>query len=373
MITSIKKNLKSFYKNFVIFIFSQIYKKPRLIKRSKKDQSIEEYEIILDKNKYKIFRLVNGRIFTDTNDTTAYISKYGNLSIASMQYKKFDKINSFNKTLSKNETLTRGTPKFKKKFKGNILSLVSGGAAKNNFTHWFTDVVPRLKIFNKKFHIKIIDKFYVPSLKYNYQYDSLKLLGIKKSQIITSEDFKHIEAENIFATSHPCDHHPMKVKKWSLNFIRNLYLKKSKNHKYVKIFIDRNQINLVNFKNLIKYKNLRILINEIEIKQYLKSRGFKIIKPENFTFSKQVQIFSNANLVVGMYGAAMMMLSFCKKKTKVLEIKPIKGGNEFKNISRLIGLKHKQINLKPIYKSSIPQNGLMKCPLKKIKQSLNYY
>ena len=49
MITSIKKNLKFFYKNFVIFIFTQIYKKPRLIKRSKKDQSIEEYEIILDK------------------------------------------------------------------------------------------------------------------------------------------------------------------------------------------------------------------------------------------------------------------------------------------------------------------------------------
>ena len=114
MITSIKKNLKSFYKNFVIFIFSQIYKKPQLIKRSKKDQSIEEYEIILDKNKYRIFRLVNGRIFTDTNDTTAYISKYGNLSVASMQYKKFDKINSLNKTLSKNETLTRGTPKLKK-------------------------------------------------------------------------------------------------------------------------------------------------------------------------------------------------------------------------------------------------------------------
>ena len=38
MITSIKKNLKFFYKNFVIFIFSQIYKKPQLIKRSKKDQ-----------------------------------------------------------------------------------------------------------------------------------------------------------------------------------------------------------------------------------------------------------------------------------------------------------------------------------------------
>ena len=41
-----------------------------------------------------------------------------------------------------------------------------------------------------------------------------------------------------------------------------------------------------------------------------------------------------------------MMLAFCKEKTKVLEIKPQKGGDEFKNISKLIKLKHKQIILK---------------------------
>ena len=67
----------------------------------------------------------------------------------------------------------------------------------------------------------------------------------------------------------------------------------------------------------------------------------------------------------------MMMLSFCKKNTKVLEIKPLLGGNEFKNISKLIKLKHRQINLRPLFKSNIPQNGLLTCPLEKIKKEIS--
>ena len=48
--------------------------------------------------------------------------------------------------------------------------LLSGGAAKDNFT-WFTDVIPRLKIYSEKFSLNKIDKFYIPSLKYKYQKD----------------------------------------------------------------------------------------------------------------------------------------------------------------------------------------------------------
>ena len=46
------------------------------------------------------------------------------------------------------------------------------------------------------------------------------------------------------------------------------------------------------------------------------SKGFTIIKPEDYTLREQIKIFSSADYVVGLYGAAMMMLTFCKKKTK---------------------------------------------------------
>ena len=56
--------------------------------------------------------------------------------------------------------------------------------------------------------------------------------------------------------------------------------------------------------------------NKDEIKSYLTSIGFITIKPEEYSFSDQLKMFSSAKYVVGLYGAAMMMLAFCKKNTK---------------------------------------------------------
>ena len=366
-----KSFFKKFYKSLIIKIFQFFYGKPKLLKKNKKDASIKEFKINFNKNRYKIFELLNGTIYTDTNDTTAYISSNKYISSASMQYYKIDHINSFNGEIEKNKTLFIGTPKIKKRFKGKVLSLLSGGASKNNFFHWFTDVIPRIKIFSKKFKLNKIDKFYVPNLKYDFQKQSLKLLGINENQIINGTKYKHISADYIYATSHPCFHLPMKVKKWSLNYLKTSFSKNSYKNKFKKIFLDRDQLKLIDFNNLKKYKNFRVLLNEDQIKNFLLSEGFSVIKPEEHSFKEQVKIFASARFVVGLYGAGMMMLSFCKKNTKVLEIKPLLGGNEFKNISKLIKLKHRQINLRPLFKSNIPQNGLLTCPLEKIKKEIS--
>ena len=372
--TEYLKNLfKRLYKKIIIRLFFIIYNKPKLLNKKVKDQTVVEYSVNLDENIYQIFEFKKGIIFTDSNDTTAYISENNFLSNASMQYYKIDNINSFNGEISKNITLKNGTPKLRKKIDGVVLSLLSGGAAKDNFTHWFSDIIPRIKIFSMKFKLSKIDKFYVPSIKHKYQIESLKSFGIEQSQLISSEKYKHIKAKYIYATSHPCYHLPMKIKKWSLNFLKRSYLNKYYKNKYKKIFVDRDQLKLIDTNNLEKYKNYRVLINETEIKNFLLSEGFDIIKPENYSFEEQVKIFSSAKFIIGLYGAAMMMLSFCKKNTRVLEIKPQLGGNEFKNISKLLKLNHRQINLKPLIKSSTPQNGLLFCPIKKIQREMNYY
>ncbi len=366
-----KKKIRHLYKLILNKLFLYFFKIPKVLNKKQKDETVIETKIKIDSNNYIIFQLKNGRIFTDSNDTTAYISKNNYLSNASLQYSKFDKINSKNNKISKNITLQTGTPKFQKRIKGKLLSLLSGGASKDNFTHWFTDVIPRIEIFCKKFKLQSIDKFYVPSLKYQFQKDSLKMLGINEDRIISSDEHKHIFADRIFATSHPCCHQPMLVRKWSLDYLNRIYSINQYKKKFKKIFIDRDQIKLIKSKNLSKYKNYRILLNEKEIKDYLSSRGFTILKPEIYSFSEQVKIFSSADQVIGLYGAAMMMLSFCKKNTKVLEIKPINGGNEFLNISKIRKLNHKQINLKPKFKSSIKQNGLLFCPISKLQVYLD--
>ena len=45
-----------------------------------------------------------------------------------------------------------------------------------------------------------------------------------------------------------------------------------------------------------------------------------VMRPE-YSLKEQISIFKNCNLVVGPHGAGLVNLIFCKRKTKVLEIK----------------------------------------------------
>ena len=65
-----------------------------------------------------------------------------------------------NQNISKNPALIFGTPKILVDKKLNILSLLSGGAAKENFSHWFLDVIPKIFLFKKLFNKEKIDKLY---------------------------------------------------------------------------------------------------------------------------------------------------------------------------------------------------------------------
>ena len=52
--------------------------------------------------------------------------------------------------------------KIRIKIEKNILSLLSGGASKDNFTHWFTDIIPRIKYFQQNLSlIKLINIIYL--------------------------------------------------------------------------------------------------------------------------------------------------------------------------------------------------------------------
>ena len=365
----LKKKIKNLYKKIIIYFFCFIYEKPKFFKKNK---DIYIFKLHINGKKFNIFKLINGRVYTNKNDTTAYISKNNLIAEPSLQFKKFDNINSYNQNIKNNFTLQNGTPNFKKKFKGTVLSLLSGGASRDNFTHWFTDVLPRIALFEKKFNRLKIDKYYVPSVKHKFQLESLKLLGINKKKIISSEKYKHIQAEILYATSHPCHYLPTKVEEWSLNYLRKKFQNKLINNTKKKnnIFIDRDQLKMIKSKNIKRYTSYRILLNEDKIKKYLSSLGFLIFKPENYSFEDQIKIFSNASCVIGLYGAAMMMITFCKKNTNILEIMPLKAGEELRNISRKLKMNHHQIKIKPIYKSSTPQNGLLICNIDKIKKNL---
>jgi hypothetical protein len=365
----IKKKLKYFYRIIIYNFFFLIYKKPKLLSKNKKI-SYEVSNIKIDNKKYYLFKILNGRIYTNTIDDTAYIESNYLISGPSFQYR-----NSINSKIKNNVCLRIGTPKFLKKIKGTVLSLLTGGAGNHNYGHWLWDVLPRIYLFNKFFSIKKIDFFLTPRIRFAFQKDSLRLLGVPKQKIIDSNNYRHLQAEEIYATSHPSFHHPEKISRFSLEFLRKSFLTKkilSKKIDFKMIYLDRGERTLLNNKNIINFRNYRIIVNEDEIKKYLISIGFKIIKPQDLSFKDQVNIFNNVKCVVSLQGAGLANAVFCKPGTKIIEIKTANGGNEFLRVSKFCKLNHYQISLKPIFKSDALQNGLINCPINKVEYALRF-
>ena len=94
----------------------------------------------------------------------------------------------------------------------------------------------------------------------------------------------------------------------------------------------------------------------------------KICKTK-ISFQKQISIFKNCNIVIGPHGAGMANLIFCKRKTKVVEIKYLgHPNNVYQRISKFNKLNHRLIRLKKIKKE---KKGDMFLNIERLKNYLN--
>lgn len=64
----------------------------------------------------------------------------------------------------------------------------------------------------------------------------------------------------------------------------------------------------------------RKLLQEKELLQPLKERGFSFYELEWLTFEDQVQLFASASIVIGVHGAGLAWTVFCNEETKLCEI-----------------------------------------------------
>ena len=64
MIEYIKILFKRIYKKIIIKLFLLVYSKPKLLNKKSIDETVVEYSVYLDKNRYQIFEFKEGVIFT---------------------------------------------------------------------------------------------------------------------------------------------------------------------------------------------------------------------------------------------------------------------------------------------------------------------
>ncbi len=335
-----KNLLKKLYRLVVKYIFYFLYGK---INISSSDLTNVKKKYLKNKNikkkdlyQYSIYTIKNGRVCTDSVEQVAYISQ--NYLLKDITY---TQIKGKLSSPKNNFALSKGTPYLQKKINGTVVSLAQGASGNKNYFHWLFDILPRLHITLNYIDFEKINYFYMPKLK-KFQIKTLRCLGFKNLKVLDSEKYKHIKAKEIIVSEHPWYYKGTifaesdNIPKWIVNWLKQSFahLKKNK-QKDKKIFIDRSES---------EFKHCQF-INNKEIKNILKKKGFEIVKTGQLDFISQINLFNNAKMVVGPHGAAFSNLIFCKKKTKVLEIKPFAQPNNYKMISKINKLKYSQINL----------------------------
>ena len=69
-------------------------------------------------------------------------------------------------------------------------------------------------------------------------------------------------------------------------------------------------------------KKVRKVINEKELIYVLEKLGFSTIYFEDYPIIEQIKIASESSQIIGIHGAGLQNINFCKKGTKILELFP---------------------------------------------------
>lgn len=356
----------SYIKKIKILLFKKIYPQDYKICKVKKIKFISHKKISFNKKIfYNFFTIPNCRLYTDTVNDAAFIYNNNLLREPSYQYRigRNDKI--INGNIKKNFVLINGTPNIRKRVFGNIFSLLSGGAAKNNYWHWLFDVLPKFGILEKSKIKTKIDFFLVPALKKKFQFDTLESLNINFKKILDSEKNKHILSNNMIVTDHPINfnNNPSKsilhIPIWIIFWLRKKFLlKKKKINEFSKIFINRND----------KFtSNTRTVTNNKDLINFLRKKNFKILTLSNFTFKEQVEIFNSAKIIIGLHGAGFANIVFSSPNTKIIEIQSKSSGNAICNLSKACGLDYYRIIEKKKSNNLSYQNFKIKINFEKLK------
>ena len=330
--SNFKKFLQSIFKIFFYTIFKLKHGKIVFNEKIQSKLYKEENVSFEDKSftlKYSIFFSSNSRLYTDRIHDTAIIKN--NLLIDKPSFQLRNNVNDDDVT--KNIVLKNGTPYIMRKLNGTILSLLTGGGGNDNFFHWLFDVLPRIGIVEKKINLNEINYFLCPNLN-KWQLETLNLLGIKKSQCLSSVKYRHIRSDQIIVTTHP-----WQISKNVLKDIENLpiwiseWLKKKflshKSHKDLpkKFYIDRSD-------SKSNLKNFRYIINENELKNFLKDKGFEFVRLSELSFREELKIFNNAETVVGLQGAGLTNLIWSNNKTKIIELRSNLTNKLYENLAK---------------------------------------
>ena len=185
-----------------------------------------------------------------------------------------------------------------------------------NYFHWIVECLPRLSLIknlDKKIPL-LVDEDLPPQF-----YEALQLLNEEGRELIKLKFGETYKVKKLYYPPQlsilhdnygvPIYHQDAIYSPKAINYIRDTVLKSlniahNKNNR--KIYVSR------------KNSDYRQLLNSTEIENILVKYGFEILCPEYLSFAAQVEVFSQAQIIIGQSGAGMANFMFAPKNCKVI-------------------------------------------------------
>jgi capsular polysaccharide biosynthesis protein len=180
------------------------------------------------------------------------------------------------------------------------------------YFHWLTDVLPR--IFLLKDRLDDLVLLLPENFNEDYQLSALDIFGIKNIYRISSGSIVKIEKLLIPGHLAPTGNFIPGVMKNLRGFIFNKMKDKLSFSIGDKIYISRSKA------------KMRKVLNEDEVTDFLKKRGFAILNFEDYSFYEQMAIAYHAKVIISIHGAGLTNMMFMEAGS-VLELRKESDGN----------------------------------------------
>lgn len=220
--------------------------------------------------------------------------------------------------IDRNTTFINYTDSFESITEG--IMLIAGFSF--NFSHFQIDVLSKLCLIDKIDEYKnlpiLIDEICLTIPQYREELNMLnkqgrKIISLKKGFSYNIKKLIYISDLGIY----PCNIKANFLLRYKDSVINELAVKLlssslsiSNNTLFRKLFISRSRTGNPRLKN------------HDAVEEIFKARGYEVIFPELMSFSDKLKIFSEAEIVSGVYGAGFTNILFSNKNTKIVCIQP---------------------------------------------------
>lgn len=293
----------------------------------------------MEKSGYKIFSLIHLLNMTNLETNCIVYLQKSNYSVYSLDRMRF-LANRLGVLHNQSTTLIDLTKSFMAQRLASVDSAIEAVEPNApNYWHFMAYVLPTILEHAKNANYILI------STKTGYIKQYLSLLGISVNRLLPIRG-RPIIAERLLlsGSSPPCFDDSYIPYSGLLTIADKLKSYRYDRRRHARIFIDRSSSNNGSI-------NRRVLPDS-SWKEFIVGLGFVVVYLENMTVLEQVQLFSEADVVMAMHGAALTNCIYMHREAAVIELMHENGLwspylNMFRTIGDIMGLNFHRVSCQP--------------------------